>query len=408
MKLTYRRLFEVEIKHDYFLLPGPGEKLPLDYDISSTLLIYPTRATEQLMKDYKMVFKTTATGFAIFISAEQITPPSSYASLIDLDPGLMLSFNWSLQNSHFLNFTNQRLKEREKSIYYFSNRSASSDAGTIYLNKGILPFGTTYLGETLYHHGDIVRETGETYEMIEKESPVVNFPANASKWQKISTSVVNYVNPHDRLHCRLGIFRHERVNTSPGELIEFDLLYADATPIDLGLVFGTDRPQREYIAPASGGDRVNHSIDLQHVKSGIYTMKISELGGITNHVFYLKQPFETFDLFGVSEFYVSGAASAFQFVTEDPVTKRWMLDASSKKFVVRFRNRSTRWKYLNQDLTLFNSPPDPRPLTRTYSGYEIITPDGPLKLPDPSVDRIVPEIETELVKNIFSEIFLSK
>src|SRR5688572_28607555 len=179
MQLTYRKLFEVEIKHDYYLLPGPGEKYPSDYNVSVIAEIIPSPETAQVMKDHQMVLKTTATGFSVYIHAELVGAPGVYASRVDLDPKMCLSFYWSLQNPYFSNFTNQRLQEKGRSLYYFSNQSASQQGTVRYLNKAIVSFGTTYLGETKYQLGDLVIESGETYEMIEKESPIINFPANA-------------------------------------------------------------------------------------------------------------------------------------------------------------------------------------------------------------------------------------
>jgi hypothetical protein len=121
----------------------------------------------------------------------------------------------------------------------------------------------------------------------------------------------------------------------------------------------------------------------------------------------LKMP----ELYGVSEFFVSGATAAFEFIKEYPVLHRWVLDNPNKKFMIRFRNRLTRWRYLNQDQTVFNEPLLPRPLTKEYSAYSVPGPGGTtINLPDPSIASIAPEFETstQLVKNIYSKIFLTK
>jgi hypothetical protein len=408
MKATYRKLFEVEIKHDYFLIPGADEKMPLDFNLSNVIAIAPTPSTERIMRDHKMFVKNTPTGFVVFVQAERLDSLAADATMIDFDPSMTLSFQWLLRMPRFLNFTNQRLQESNRGIYYFSNRTGVQQGTTRSLNKPIVSFGTTYLGEARYHLGDIVNQGGETYEMIEKESPATNFPANLSHWQKISTSIVNYVNPSDRLRWRSGSYHHERVNSNPGEFIQYTLLDGAGNSIDLGFVVGTTRPQREYISSTTVGDRVNHVIDLSRVQQGRYTMLIHELGGTTSDEFYLANTADVPDLLGISDLFVGGNTAPFQFVAQDAVTKRWILDVAPKRFSIRFRNRTTKWKYLNQDKTLFHAPAAPRPLTRSYSGYQIAVPGGTLKLPDPNVDTIIPELETNLVKNIFSEIFLSK
>jgi hypothetical protein len=410
MQALYRKLLEVEIRHDYFLLPGPVEKYPASYDISKLIEITASEQTSKIMRDHKMLFKSTATGFIIYIQAELISTTAGYASLIETDPDTCLSFYWSLKDHRFLNYTNHRLTEDEKKIYYFSNRTASQILTVTYLNQAIPPFGTTYPGEALYHIGDIVSETGATHEVIDKDAPIVGFPGVPARWQQINNAVINYVNPGDRLRWQSSRFHHERANTSPGEFITYNLFDADTQPVDLGLIPLTDRPQNQYRSSIISSEPVDHTIDLSHVPPGKYSMEINELGVVTPRPFYLLDPVIMPGLFAVSDFFVSGAGLPFQFITENTVLDRWMLDNPAKKFLVRFRNRLTRWQYLNQDQTLFHQPADPRPLTQVYSGYSIGVPGGTLNLPDPATDRIVPEqdIPTKLIKNIFSQIFLTK
>lgn len=410
MRSLYRKLFEVEIRHDYFLLPGPGEMFPADYDVSRFLAITPSDRTLQIMKDRRMVLRVNKKGFTVFVHAEFINTATGYAAVVDFDPNIVLSFYWRLNDRHFINFTNQRLTETVRGVYYFSNRGASQQGGVTYLNKAIHAFGTTYLGEPLYRLGDLVSEGGETYEMIDKETPPVNFPGNASSWQKINTSVVNYVNPDDRLRWQSPRFRHERANSHPAEFINYKLFDVDNQPVDLGLIPGTDKPQNEYRAPANGFEPVNHSIDMSHLEPGRYSLEIVDLNAAAAQSFYLMDPLNMPGFFGVSEFFASGAALPFQFIREDAGLQRWVLDDPPKVFVIRFRNRLTRWKYLNQNQTVFHQPAAPRPLTKSYSGYQILVPGGTLNLPDPDVDNILPEIETpsRLVKNIYSHVFLTK
>jgi hypothetical protein len=181
--------------------------------------------------------------------------------------------------------------------------------------------------------------------------------------------------------------------------------------VPLGLIPGTNQPQSEYHAPLSGSDPVNFILDFSRLNAGVYTLEINEISGITQKSFYLIDPLLKNDLFGVSSFFVSGSTVPFRFIKVDPVLNRWVLDDPHKKFKIRFRNRLTKWKYLNQDETIFNQPPLPRPLTKTFSGYTIPGPGGTTtNLPDPEVNKIYPELEvsTNLIKNIFSNIFLNK
>jgi hypothetical protein len=411
MQIVYRKLFEVEIRHDYFLLPGLPEKFATDFKLSKLFTIQPSSDTEKMMQDHKMLFRTTDSGFVVLIRCEYLTPSAVYASAIDLDDALNFSFYWTLNDPHALNYTNQRIIEQEKKIYFFSTRTGSVEGTVNFLNTAIPAFGSTYLGEPLYRLGDIIRESGATYELIEKESPVTNFPANAAKWQKINDAVVNYINPNDRIMLQGVRFVYERTNSNPGENITARLLDDNSQEILLGTIMGTGQSQGEYTAPLNGTDPVNFVLDFSHIKAGLYTLEIHEASGINQSSFYLMDPMIKDDLFAVSSFYVSGNALPFTFIREDPALKRWITDDPAKMFTLRFRNRLTRWKYLNQDDTIFDQPAVPRPLSKTYSGYTVPGPGGTtINMPDPTVDKIYPELEvtTNLIKNIYSNIILTK
>jgi hypothetical protein len=407
MQSVYRMLLEVEIRHDYFLLPSAGTHYTEDYDISSLIHISPSLETAKLMRDHKMVFKATRTGFAIYVQAEFISAAVGYATLIDVDPGMSLSFYWTLRDKRFINYTNQRLIENGKKIYYFSNRTGSQQGGITYLNKAIPSFGTPYPGETNYHLGDIISQGGQTLELIEMLAPTVGF--TATQWQTINTAITNYVNPSDRLAWQSSYYHHQRPNISPGEFINYTILNADGLPVDLGFITGTNLPQSEYRAPVNAADAVNNTLNLGHLKPGRYSIQIAELGGTTTASFFLMNTTIQPDLFAVSEFFISGAALPFQFVTENVALKRWILDDPAKRFLVRFRNRLTRWRYLNQDQSLFHQAPAPRPLTKTFSNYSIVVGGNTVNLPDPPVEPVLPEIDTptRLLKNIHSQIFLT-
>lgn len=412
MQIVYRKLFEVDIRHDYFLLPDVVEKHAKDYKVSDLFSIQPSPDTVRLMQDYKMIFRYTPSGFVVLINAESIKKDNTTVSVSSIDflNELSFTFYWTLKDPYFLNYSNQRVLEDRKKIYYFSNRTGSVKGTVSYLNKAIPAFGTTYAGDPLYRLGDMVSEGGAMYELIEKESPVIDFPANAAKWQKINNAVVNYVNPDDRISLQGTRYIYERINSNPGEFITARLLDVNDKDAFLGFIPGTNQPQSEYRTSMYRSDHVNFILDFSRLKPGMYTLEINESSGTTLRTFYLMDPLLKNDLFGVSLFFVSVADMDFCFIKEDPLLKRWVLDNTHKTFTLRFRNRLTRWKYLKQDQTVFHQSPLPRPLTNTYSGYTILDSGVTINLPDPSVNNIAPELDpvTQLIKNIYSNIFINK
>src|SRR5580765_5489599 len=96
MQLVYRKLLEVEIRHDYFQLPTPGTNYPADYNIADFISIVPSDQTARLMRDHRMLVKTTRTGFSIYAESEFISTATGYATLVDPDLNMCLSFYWLL------------------------------------------------------------------------------------------------------------------------------------------------------------------------------------------------------------------------------------------------------------------------------------------------------------------------
>ncbi|HVU55786.1 MAG TPA: hypothetical protein VHD83_12070, partial [Puia sp.] len=356
-------------------------------------------------RDLKMLFKTTSRGFSILVKADATAGP--YVSSIDILPATALTFYWTLADPYFENYTNQRLREPEKKIYYFSNRNGTVEGTVLYLNNAIPPFGTAYPGDPAYRLGDIVSQGGDTYAMIDKESPLINFPANIAKWQKIvSGSVVHFINPGCRVRLQSSRWSYQRANTTPGEFITARLYDVDGGAVDTGLIPGSARPQNEYRSSTNSADPVDFSMNLGNIRPGLYRMDVQDSGGTTSFSFFLMDTLVKHDLYGVSEFFVSGAPVALTFTKQTGAPPRWALDDPHKQFQLRWPNRLTRWRYLNQDQTLFNAPPTPRPLTKMYSAYTV----AGTQMPDPSVNTIVPDVDpvTKLVQNIFSNIFLPK
>ena len=125
MQIVYRKLFEVDILHDYFMLPGVVEKYATDYKVSDLFSIQPSPDTVSLMQDYRMLFRSTPSGFVLLLNAEFLNSAAVFVSSIDFLNELSFTFYWTLKDPCFFNFTNQRVLENSKKIYYFSNRMGS-------------------------------------------------------------------------------------------------------------------------------------------------------------------------------------------------------------------------------------------------------------------------------------------
>jgi hypothetical protein len=402
MQIIYRNIFEVQWHHDYFLVPGPVIKYPGIYDVRRLVSIWPDDRTQRLMQQYRMVFRNTARGFAVMAEVTEVSP-GSYALHIDPEPNDRFSFCWSLNDPLFVNYTNCRVNEPSASLYYLSNRTGTSIGAVAYLNKAVPAFGTAYPGQTSYWLGDTMVMGGKVYEAIEEDVPLVNYAANAAKWKQINSAVVNYINPGDRLLQQGTRFTYTRPNTLPGEWITWQLFDCNNNPVQFT---GTTA----YRTSMKASEQVAITLDLGWLEQGAYRMVIQQQPAPAQLSFYYYNQLGRPPIAGVCECFINGASPAFTFCKKDPATQKWIIDTPNKTFMIRFRNRLTHWQYLRQDQSIFDQPPDPRPLTWFYSGYTVPGPMGStIPMPDPTPARIVPEINpvTHLVKNIYSKIYLA-
>ncbi|RFS19322.1 hypothetical protein DVR12_24125 [Chitinophaga silvatica] len=403
MQTLYRKLFEVQWHHDYFLIPGVVVRYPDFYNIQRMVKVFPDNQTVRLLNQHRMLFKDTPMGFVVLIEAQDLGA-GKFATKVDLDPDSKFTFCWSLEDRTFVNYTNCRVNESEDAIYYFSNRTGTAIGTDVYLNKSLVPFGTPYNNQPAYWLGDMMVLGGKVYEAIEQTVPLINFAANAAKWQEVGSTVINYVNPADRMIRKGTRFVYNRPNTKPGEVITMQLLDTNGNAIQLG-------DQLTYRSSLNASEPVNIVLNLEQLEQGPYKLIVQELPAATQHPFYYANPMLSPFLAGAFDFFTTGAPPALTFCTKDLVTKRWILDNPNKTFMIRFRNRLTHWQYLRQDQTIFDQPPDPRPLTWFYSRYTVAGPMGTtIPMPDPTPDRIITEIDpvSQLVKNIYSKIYLAK
>jgi hypothetical protein len=111
--LTYSLLFEVTIFHNYFLDNGEEtfasmsasakEKMLQSFTIDSFTDIKPTYETNLLLKNYKMVFKITKTGFRVYIKVKETDEADPF---IKIPSDLNLKFLVSINDYQFENYTN--------------------------------------------------------------------------------------------------------------------------------------------------------------------------------------------------------------------------------------------------------------------------------------------------------------
>ncbi len=121
---TYGLLFEVTFLHNYFLNNGEEtfasmtnadkQKMLQQFTTDAFLVLTPTLETNTVLKNYKMTFKKTKTGFRIYTKVKDEFEP-----FIKIPANLNLTFLIKINDYHFENYTN--LDFALTQAYHFSN-----------------------------------------------------------------------------------------------------------------------------------------------------------------------------------------------------------------------------------------------------------------------------------------------
>jgi hypothetical protein len=129
---SYRLLFEVTVFHNFFLNDGESDfgimlnkekqKMLLKYDFENFITISPSIATQKTLKNFKMQFKKTKTGFRIFIKVKQLEKSDPLFNLdpfIEVPTDLELIFTMKINDCQFENYTDLSFSPNQ--LFYFGN-----------------------------------------------------------------------------------------------------------------------------------------------------------------------------------------------------------------------------------------------------------------------------------------------
>lgn len=124
--VTYGLLFEVTLFHNYFLNNGEEtfasmadtdkEKMLQQFNTDTFITIIPTLETNAVLKNYKMVFKKTKTGFKVYIKVKETDETDPF---IKIPADLNLKFLIKINDYQFGNYTD--LDFAQNQIFLFSN-----------------------------------------------------------------------------------------------------------------------------------------------------------------------------------------------------------------------------------------------------------------------------------------------
>lgn len=129
LKYGYMTLFQVEASHTFYL-DYEGNKV----DHKPDLLFKPTSECRNILKNYRLIFKSSKEGFRILGQVKDIDT-SPHKLLIPIDEGVKFTFTISLLNPYFVNFSQLPIENTRGKLYRFTNLQESVMAGAISLSK---------------------------------------------------------------------------------------------------------------------------------------------------------------------------------------------------------------------------------------------------------------------------------
>ncbi|MFY0630360.1 MAG: hypothetical protein JXR05_08260 [Flavobacteriaceae bacterium] len=151
--MYYKLLFNINIHHGYFLDKGDqkflsienGDKLMSEndketslkeYNFSEYLTIKPSRSTQRIFKNYKMVLRIHSEGVRLLVNTEK--DEEKYSPIIPFEDDVTFTFELQSTDPYFQNYT-ELSKASEHRMYLFTNVEPSNqDASfkTIFEDKG--------------------------------------------------------------------------------------------------------------------------------------------------------------------------------------------------------------------------------------------------------------------------------
>ncbi|TDO68917.1 hypothetical protein EV143_11627 [Flavobacterium chryseum] len=138
---TYGLLFEVTLLHNYFLNNGEKtfasmssadkEKMLQKFSIDAFATITPTLETNTVLKNYKMIFKKSKTGFRVYIKVKETDETDPF---IKIPVDLKLNFSITINDYQFENYTNFDFALNQ--VFLFGNVKPATEPVTFkYLPK---------------------------------------------------------------------------------------------------------------------------------------------------------------------------------------------------------------------------------------------------------------------------------
>lgn len=399
IQIIYKKFLDLELWHDYYLgQPDPPGDLPTSYDISDLMTLVPTSDCLRVLKNLRWVFRTQNQGAVVFASVHKTTS-GDFQTDVPIDQPYRLTFWLMVRDRYFANFTNLPLSPTQNQIYYFSNLS-DNQGHALFLTQPL----PKYKANTEYRLGQLVVRQSKTLEALHYKASSSTIPSTKD-WETLPNS--QYVSDLDRLSSQPP----SRTQVIPGVNPE------DTFRLTLVDVNGQETFALESTAPSNHppGAALSANLNFSNQISGRYRLT---LNGMQVDEFVLIDSMAVRNAFGLIEIVLNPSLVSPAFALLEINGRQTLI--RPKTYVIRYKNRATRWRYRYEKPHGFDSAKIPdfdllddktyatkRPLGLRLQPATLLKDGKDHLLPMPGVVLIQPELdESRRVTTIFSDIHL--
>jgi hypothetical protein len=341
ISITYDILFEVRIIHHFYLNKGENafdamsdiEKanMMLKYDAREIVEIVPTEECSKILSAHKCIYKFTSTGIIVGLRAESdgLEPPK-FKPFMPMSDDLVFTFLVKLRDMDFTNFTALPFTGNSGQIFTFQNNLAGGSKKFPALS--VVP--PIYEAAKEYLPGDMLSDNlnnqTKLFTALQKTTQITSTSSDWLTESSIDNLPLQYVNVNDRHPLVRSIFSYpvKSANVEPVATVK------TATGITV--------TPKVNILP---GEFRTLQVDMRQLPDGFYTMHIESAAPLyaDNVSFYLLQQRES--PFGIIQLNVKSDDATYNMLDPQGFMR-------SPTYELRFRNRSTRWRYVGEK---FNS-----------------------------------------------------
>ena len=346
--LSYKTLFEVRMLHHFFLdrasdlfdnmdLAGKSRALK-GYDVRDFISIEPTAACARILNKYHFIYKNTSLGLIVGTKAN--FNAGKYFPTPALDDTLQFTFKISFSDIFFSNYTALPLLQTKDEVYFFQNFTTASAKKFPYLAQ----FAPIDTGDT-YSAGELLGNAAVNPSKLFMANKLTATAPPGADWMEdtlVAGKPLQYATRNDLLPVYADAIRY---NTGVA---------------GLNLSVSISNRQGEIINPpfetlTDAGNSVA-LVDIHLLPEDFYTIELKDPGKPYTKKFSFHRLMQTDDLDGLINIGAKSDDSTYDLVAADG-------SLNEPVFELRFKNRSTVWRYLGEQFT--NEPVSgPHPLTK--------------------------------------------